>query len=258
MNKNTVKMRTIKSNQEVRVLARRGGIGGRVSGHGLALLSALICCARLAHGAETLSLCQEDFSTTEVGKLPEGMLVLDGGFAVREEGGNKFLELPGAPLETYGVLFGPANRESATRSSPSEQPPETGSMTVTARVFGTGKGRRFPTFAVGLGGVGGYRLQVSPGKKELELFRGEVDQASVPFTWSAGEWLWLKLHVRSIKEGEWKVEGKAWKEGTTPPSDWTITWSDTAAPKPGRASVWGCPFAGTPIRFDDLSWERTP
>ena len=35
------------------------------------------------------------------------LLVLDGAFAVKAEGGNKFLELPGAPLDTYGLLFGP-------------------------------------------------------------------------------------------------------------------------------------------------------
>src|SRR4051812_25449563 len=52
-------------------------------------------------------LYQNDFSKGEVGKLPEDMLLLDGGFAVQEVSGNKMLQLPGAPLETYGVLFGP-------------------------------------------------------------------------------------------------------------------------------------------------------
>jgi hypothetical protein len=224
----------------------------------LLLLATSVLSAGLTRGAESKSLYREDFSTTEAGKTPEGMLVLDGGFAVREEGGSRFLELPGAPLDTYGVLFGPSDKENAHPSDGSKPPAEPGTLSVTARVFGTGKGRRFPTFAVGLGGVGGYRLQMSPGKKELELFRGEADQASVPFAWSAGEWWWLRLQVRQVQEGEWKVEGKAWKDGTHSPSGWTIAWTDTEAPKPGRASVWGCPFAGTPLRFDDLSVERTP
>lgn len=221
----------------------------------LALLAALMGGVGRVAGAESPSPYQNDFSSADLDRVPDGMLVLDGGFAVREEGGDKFLELPGAPLETYGVLFGPT--ENAGSIPPNRQP-ETEIRTVTARVFSTSKGRRFPTFAVGLGGVGGYRLQVTPAKKQLELFRGDADKASVPFAWTAGEWFWLKLQVRKVKEGEWKVEGKAWKHGTQPPPDWTVTWTDAEAPKPGRASLWGCPFAGTPIRFDDLSVGRTP
>jgi hypothetical protein len=213
----------------------------------------LFCGVTAVLGAEPVSLYRNDFSATAVGKVPEGMLVLDGGFGVREENGNKFLELPGDPLETYGVLFGPAEKETTTQTV---SPTGTEGLGVTARILGTGKGRRFPTFAVGLGGVGGYRLQVSPGKKELELFRGDADKASVPFDWRAGEWVWLTLRVREVKDGEWKVEGKAWKHGTNPPGDWTISWTDTEKPKPGRASLWGCPFAGTPIRFDDVSVQR--
>ena len=80
---------------------------------------------------------QNNFEKAETGSIPEDFLVLDGQFAVKEEGGNKFLELPGAPLDTYGVLFGPTLKENSS---------------VTARFFSTAKGRRFPTFAVGLNG----------------------------------------------------------------------------------------------------------
>jgi hypothetical protein len=51
-------------------------------------------------------------------------------------------------------------------------PTETADVQVSARIHGTGKGRRYPTFGVGLSGVGGYRLQVSPAKKLVELYRG--------------------------------------------------------------------------------------
>ena len=62
-----------------------------------------------AMGAEDQGkvLYQNDFSKGEIGKLPEEMLLLDGGFAVQDVSGNKVLQLPGAPLETFGVLFGP-------------------------------------------------------------------------------------------------------------------------------------------------------
>src|SRR5205807_3151639 len=114
-------------------------------------------------GVQTCALpifYENDFEKTELNKVPDDFLVLDGQFAVKEEGGNKFLELPGAPLDTFGVLFGPTEKEGNA---------------VSARISGTGKGRRYPTFAVGLNGQGtsAYKLQVTPAKKALELFKGD-------------------------------------------------------------------------------------
>ena len=182
-----------------------------------------------------------NFDKAELEKVPEDMLVLDGGFAVKEEGGNKFLELPGAPLETFGVLFGPT---------------EPTGLSVTARIQSTGKGRRFPTFAVGLNGVGGYKLQLAPGKKVVELVKGEEVVGSAPFTWESGSWTMLRLQARKVKDGEFKVEGKAWKQGDAEPKDWQVSRAETTETPAGRPSVWGMPFAGTPIRFDDLQVSR--
>src|SRR6266536_3558957 len=61
--------------------------------------------------AEEKPLYQNNFEKAEIGKVPDEFLVLDGQFAVKEENGNKFLELPGAPLDTFGVLFGPSEKE---------------------------------------------------------------------------------------------------------------------------------------------------
>jgi len=189
------------------------------------------------------ALFETGFDAVEVGKVPEGMLVLDGAFAVREDGGNRFLELPGSPLDSYGVLFGPALKEN---------------IAVTARIHGTGKGRRFPTFAVGLGGATGWRLQASPGKKELELFKGEVDKASVPFDWVSGKWTHLRLQIRKTGDHAWKIEGRAWVEGTDEPGAWTVTFDDSEEPKAGRPGLFASPFAGTPVRFDDLAVVAVP
>jgi len=49
-------------------------------------------------------LYSNGFDKAETGKVPEDLMVLEGGFAVQEESGNKFLELPGSPLETFGLL----------------------------------------------------------------------------------------------------------------------------------------------------------
>lgn len=181
------------------------------------------------------------FDKADLEKVPEDMMVLDGGFAVKEEAGNKFLELPGAPLETFGVLFGPT---------------EASGLAVSARVQSTNKGRRSPTFAVGLNGVGGYKLEVAPAKKMIELLKGEEIVAGVPFNWESGSWTMLKLQCRKVKDGEFVIEGKAWKHGDTEPKEWQIKRSETTESPAGRASVWGKPFAGTPVRFDDLVVTR--
>jgi len=191
----------------------------------------------LAQGAKPLY--ENDFEKTELNKVPDDFLVLDGQFAVKEEGGNKFLELPGAPLDTFGVLFGPTEKEGNG---------------VSARIFGTGKGRRYPTFAVGLNGQGtsAYKLQVTPAKKALELFKGDEVKASVLHEWQSGAWTRLRLQVRKVKDGGWKVEGKAWKDGDKEPSAWMVSFDEKEQPVAGRASIWGSPYATTPIRFDDL------
>lgn len=182
-------------------------------------------------------LYENNFEKAALDKVPDEMLVLDGGFAVKQEGDSKILELPGAPLETFGVLFGPS---------------ETANVEASARIFATNKGRRYPTFGVGLNGVGGYKLQISPGKKQIELFKGEEIVASKEFEWTANNtWTLLRLQVRKIGDGV-QVEGKAWKQGGEEPKDWQISYSDKSPAPAGRASVWGNPFSGTPIRFDDL------
>lgn len=182
-------------------------------------------------------LYENQFEQTDVGKAPEDFLVYEGAWAVREEGGNKFLELPGAPLETYGVLFGPTEKEN---------------LAVTARGFGTSKGRRAPAFAVGLNGMSGYKLQVTPAKKLVELFKGDTLKSSAPFEWQSGQWTLLRLQVRKVGEAAWRIEGRAWLQGTPEPDTWLVSLEEGEEPRPGRASLWGSPFAGTPIRFDDL------
>ena len=77
-----------------------------------------------AASASAKPLYQNNFEKAALNGVPEEMLVLDGAFAVKEEGGNKFLELPGAPLDTFGILCGPT---------------EKAGIAVSARIFGTAK-----------------------------------------------------------------------------------------------------------------------
>src|SRR5512134_334801 len=108
----------------------------RITTTGLRMLATVGLAARVL--AQTPPLYENDFSKAELDQVPAEFLVIDGQFAVKQEGDNRFLELPGAPLETYGVLFGPTDKDGRA---------------VSARIFGTGKGRRFPTFGVSLNGV---------------------------------------------------------------------------------------------------------
>jgi hypothetical protein len=195
--------------------------------------SAIICVSTCAQD----TVYKNDFQSAEPGKLPQEMMVIDGGFTVGEEGGNKFIELPGAPLDTFGLLFGPTEKENRT---------------VSARIFGTSKGRRAPTFSVGLGGVGGYKLQASPSKKLLELYRADAVKTSVPFDWQTGKWTHLALTLKKTNDSEWTLEGRAWTEGSAEPGAPTLKFTETEQPVAGRAYIGGSPYATTPIRYDDL------
>lgn len=191
---------------------------------------------------DTPPLYTNNFEKAEEGKAPDDFLILDGGFSVKKDAGNAYLELPGAPLESYGALFGPTRKEN---------------WMVTARIFGTQKGRRFPTFGLGLDGAGGYKLQVSPAKKELELYRGDELKTSVPFEWQTGKWTLLRLSVQKTGEKKWLVSAKAWVEGSEEPKENLIKFEDSSEPPNGRAAIYGSPFATTPIRYDDLKVEST-
>jgi hypothetical protein len=182
-------------------------------------------------------LYQCDFAKTEVNQVPNDFLVLDGDFGVMESDGRKVLELPGAPLDTFGVLFG-----SSTNAG----------VCVSARIYGTSKGRRAPGFGVGLNGVNGYKLKVSPGKNSLEIYNGDVPAASVPYAWKSGTWTMFRLEVRQVGSEAWKVEGKAWAQAEPEPKEWMIFLDEKEPPHNGRPSIWGSPYSGTPIRFGDL------
>jgi hypothetical protein len=182
-------------------------------------------------------LYQSDFAKAALNQVPNDFLVLDGDFEVKESDGGKVLELPGAPLDTYGVLFGT---------------PTNAGVCVSARIYGTSKGRRAPSFGVGLNGVGGYKLKVSPGKNSLEIYKGDISAASVPFDWKSGAWTMFRLRVRQVGGDAWKVEGKAWVQTGPEPKEWMISLEEKSPPHDGRASIWGSPYSGTPIRFDDL------
>ena len=201
----------------------------------LRFLLALGLSALTAYATEPLY--HTNFEKTALGEVPDDFLVLDGAFAVKKQGNNKFLELPGAPLDAFGFMFGPSARHGNE---------------ISARMFGTKKGRRYPVFGVALNGVNGYRLQAAPAKRAIELLKGSIVVAKVPFRWGGGEWLRLALRVEQTGDTEWTVSGRVWVDGKAAPAKPTITHKEIKEPRNGKPSVWGSPYSGTPIRYDDI------
>lgn len=187
-------------------------------------------------------LYQNDLQKLQSGKLPDEFLVLGGEFSLVKDADNVVIELPAEPIDAFGLLYGPTIKNEGAVAS--------------ARVFGTKKGRRAPAFGVGVFGISGYKLRLSPAAGNLEILRDENIQADVPFEWKSESWTRLKIQARPVENGQWKVQGRAWPDGEKEPDTWQIEWTDKEAPPSGRASLIGAPYSGTPLRFDDLMADK--
>jgi hypothetical protein len=194
----------------------------------------------IAAAADAPAIYSNDFSKVAPGKLPEDQfLALAGQFEVKDVEGNRVMELAGTPVESLGVLFGPAPKQPATETS--------------ARIFATPTGKRFPEFGVGCGDAGGYRLWLMPRTKQVAIRKADQTVATAPYdAWKPQTWTRFRLSVAKGEKDGWTVRGKVWQDGSDEPKGWTVSFNETDEPASGRASVWGTPYAGTPIRFDDL------
>ena len=192
-------------------------------------LLTFIACVTPEH-----SVFHESFSRATA--LPADFTVLNGEVRIGGSKRNRYVELPAEPASSHGLLFGPALSNG---------------IRVEAR-FLAEDGEKSPTFAVGLNGLSGYRLQVNPNKQQLELLRNEVIVHTEKFEWLPAQWTHLQLQVRALPGLQWAVEGKAWNEKEAEPKKWTLQWRDTAAPSNDQPSVWGTPHAGKPIALDDV------
>lgn len=184
----------------------------------------------------TAALFENHFTETPLGKPSKEFMILQGKFVVSEIEGNKVLELPGEPLETYGVLFGPNQKEG---------------LCVSARIQSDSLKRLYPSFGIGLNGISGPKLLVLPARKVIEIQRGPEAKVSARYDWKPGSWTQLRLQVLKVSEGKWRIMGKAWTEGEPEPAEW-ILYDDAKEPPNGRPSLWGTPYSGQRILFDDL------
>lgn len=181
-----------------------------------------------------------DFEQAKPGAPPADLMVLNGAFTVVRVDGNNCLELAPDPLDGDGLLFGPTGAATGT---------------VSARIWAAATGRRFPEFGIGANDAGGYKLIVVPAQGTIELRKGDDAKASAHFAWKSGTWTHLALRVEKLPDGKYAIRGKAWVEGSPEPKEWMVSTKEDQPPAAGRASIWGMPYSGKPIRFDDLKWE---
>lgn len=189
---------------------------------------------RPMHAADPLKV---DFEAIEVGGEPDGFFLIDGEMKVEELDGGKVLAVAATPLVETGGLLGDSMK---------------GGGTVEARVKADRKRRSYPRFGVGLHGLSGYRLRVVPSQGQIELVKNEETVKTEAFEWKPGEWVTLRLSVSPAGEGKWKVEGRVWSGADEAPEKPQIELTHEGSIGSGKASVWGTPYAGLPIYFDDV------
>lgn len=182
---------------------------------------------------------ETDWSDETVGKEPADLFVLDGSYLIVEKDGDKALALPGSPVGDFGFLFGPR-----IKGKPVE---------LKARIFSTRKGRRMPAFAAGLGGVNSYRLRLNPAAKTLQLSRGGEILEKIPFEWKSGSWTNLRFRAEPKGDEGAILSAKVWSSDEKEPTGWHMTFKDSEPFAGGKSTLWGYPYAGTQIFFDDLS-----
>lgn len=197
---------------------------------------AIMSLAVTGAGPSTQPVLSYTFERSSV--LPEDVLVLAGEFSVKKEEDNAYLELTPVPIDSYGVLFG---REDATPTS------------ISARIFASSAGKRFPELGVGLAGSAGYRLRLMPATGQLQLLKNEDVLAIVPYAWTTSTWTTFHLRITEPAAGKLRLEAKAHPSDKATPAEWMLSFIDADDDPPkGRAGIFAAPYSETPIRFDDI------
>ncbi len=180
----------------------------------------------------------EEFSDSIIGQEPETLFILDGAYTVQaHKERDKVLALPGTPTGDYGVLFGRKIKEKA--------------LELRFSFFSTSQGRRMPSVAASIGGVRGLRLRLNPAARNLALSLDEVFLTEIPFTWRGNQWWSVRFQV--IPAGEVQAKVKLWPSAEQEPVSWAFTKFFKVEYNGGKCALWGFPYAGTSILFDDIS-----
>lgn len=83
-----------------------------------------------------------------------------------------------------------------------------------------------------LGNEHGYALQLRDGPNQLEVSRfndaGTATEASTPYTWSVGQWHWMRLRVVGTS-----IKAKAWPELSPEPAAWMLDYTSSTVTEAG-------------------------
>ena len=180
----------------------------------------------------------EDFSEVEIGSEPETLFILDGEFSVSSEKGNSILSIPGSPVGEFGFLFGPR-----IRNKP---------MELEFTFKSNNQGRRYPSFAAGLGGVRGFRVRVNPAAGKVVLFHDDEPLNEVRFNWKSGEWYHLRIQAIPLNQDASQLKFKLWQASESEPLEWIMDFKAEIEFEGGKCAVWGYPYSGLPIYFDNI------
>ncbi len=130
-------------------------------------------------------------------------------------------------------------------------PRRSSDVAIRARIRAEKRGRLRPTFGVGLGGTAGYKLLVAGNHRAVEIERQDSTVKKTSYEWKPGGW--TCVHFALVAEDDGLVaRGKVWPAGEEEPADWTIEAPLENKPPAGRPSLWGVPYSGKPIWFDDV------
>ncbi len=201
------------------------------------ILCALVACHAPGRDLKKFSY---DCEKWPEGAPPAEVFVVDGTIRITQKTGGKAIEIGIDPLVDGCALLGSSAN---------------GSASIQARVFASKSGRSYPRFGIGIHGQSGYRLIVLCAKKELHLVKNEQVIKSAPYEWTSDDWMNLKLEALEDAQGKWSISGKAWPAGAAEPQEPQIKHQDPTLKGQGKCSIWGTPFSGTPIYFDDVHLE---
>ncbi len=208
------------------------------------LLAASLLAALPLHAQQlqTFEIKADDWAE---GEPPKEVFVVDGTIKIAAREGNKAIVIDPNPITD-------ASAQLAISAA--------GNASIEARIFATKRGRSTPRFGVSVHGMSGYRLLVNPAKKALEIVKNDQTIATVPFTWTAGAWLKVKLEAKKGEGDAWSITGKAWAADAAEPAEALIKHDDKGLKGQGKCAIWATPFSGEPVFFDDIriSLETAP
>lgn len=201
------------------------------------LIPAFWCALAVSLHAQQLQTFEIKADDWSEGEPPKEVFVVDGTIKIAARDGNKAIVIDPVPVTDASAQLA----ESAA-----------GNASIEARVFATKRARSTPRFGISVHGMSGYRLLVTPAKKELELVKGDETLASVPFTWTSDAWLILKLEAKKGEGDKWTITGKAWAPETPEPAEPLLKHEDAGLKGQGKCAIWATPFSGEPVYFDDI------